>query len=138
MAETKKDPVTVEISWQGDQRFSGTSGALSTTLDGTGSTAPSPMQALAFGLAGCMAIDVVQILTKGRQPLRGLEAKLVADRADEPPRRFVRMALHYVVRGDVSEDAVARAIQLSREKYCSVWHSLRQDIEFTVTHSIER
>ncbi len=130
--------MTVQLSWAGEQRFSAKTGAVSSTLDGTGHSAPSPMHALAFGLAGCMAIDVVQILTKGRHQLQGLDATLDAQRAPEPPKRFVSMALHYRIRGDIPENAVVRAIELSRDKYCSVWHSLRQDIEFTVTHTIER
>ncbi len=138
MSETQKPSMTVQLSWTGEQCFTATTGTVSSVFDGTGKSAPSPMHALAFGLAGCMAIDVVQILTKGRHQLRGLDATLAAERAPEPPKRFVTMALHYAVRGDVPEDAVVRAIQLSRDKYCSVWHSLRQDIDFTVTHTIER
>jgi putative redox protein len=91
------------------------------------------MQALGFALAGCMATDVAYMLTKGRHPLRGLRAHLVADRSPEDPHRFVRMTLHITVEGDVPADAVDRAIALSREKYCSVWHSLNHDIDFQVT-----
>ena len=80
-----------------------------------------------------MATDVAHILTKARHPLSGLRAHLVADRSPEDPHRFVRVTLHIMVEGDVPADAVDRAIALSREKYCSVWHSMRQDITFTVT-----
>lgn len=94
------------------------------------------MQALAFGLAGCMAMDVVHILKKGRHDLRGLRADLTGARADEDPRRFTAATLHYTITGDVPSEQVERAIQLSRDKYCSVWHSLRQDIAFDVTFSV--
>ena len=47
------------------------------------------------------------------------------------------MTLHVTVEGDVPADAVERAVALSREKYCSVWHSMRQDIEFTTTHDVQ-
>ncbi len=80
-----------------------------------------------------MSIDVVHILTRGRHPLRGLRSHLTGDRAEDDPHRFTRIALHFVVEGDVPADAVDRAIALSREKYCSVWHSIRQDIELVVT-----
>lgn len=128
--------MTASLSWSGDLRFAATAGSISLTLDSKGAEGPSPMQAVALGLAGCMTIDVVDILTKGRHPLAGLEATFSGDRADEPPRRFVRITLHYVVRGDVPVAAVERAIQLSRDTYCSVWHSMRPDIEFVTTFEV--
>jgi putative redox protein len=78
-----------------------------------------------------MTTDVAYILSKGRYPLRALRSHMVADRAPEDPHRFTRITLHMTVDGDVPGEAVDRAIALSREKYCSVWHSMRQDIEFT-------
>ena len=106
------------------------------TLDSAGIAGPSPVQALGFALAGCMTMDVAYILTKGRQPFHALRSHLVADRAPEDPHSIVRMHLHVTVEGDVPADAVARAIALSNEKYCSVWHSMRQDIVFTTTHEV--
>ena len=106
------------------------------TLDSAGLAGPSPVQAIGFALAGCMTMDVAYILTKGRQPFRALRSHLVADRAQEEPHRIVSMALHVTVEGDVAPDAVARAMALSHEKYCSVWHSMRQDIAFTMTHEV--
>lgn len=117
--------------------LSGASGNATITLDSAGVAGPSPVQALAFGLAGCMTMDVAYILTKGRQPFRALRSHLVADRAPEEPHRIVRMHLQVTVEGDVPADAVARAISLSYEKYCSVWHSMRQDIVFTTSHDVQ-
>ena len=94
------------------------------------------MQALGFALAGCMTVDVTHILTRGRHPLRALKSQLIADRSDDDPHRFVRVRLHFEIEGDVPADAVARAIALSHDTYCSVWHSMRQDIEFTTTYEI--
>ena len=91
---------------------------------------------MVVALAGCMAIDVVDIVTKGRHDLRGLSATLTANRAAEPPRRFVAVALHFVVTGEVPEAAVERALQLSRDKSCSVWQTLRQDIPFATTYEV--
>ncbi len=80
-----------------------------------------------------MSIDVVDILLKGRHPVGPLRARLSADRAQDAPHRFVRVSLDFTVGGDVPAEAVDRAIALSRDKYCSVWHSMRQDIPFTIT-----
>jgi putative redox protein len=95
------------------------------------------MQALAFALAGCMAMDVVHVLKKGRHDMRGLKADLRGERASDDPRRFTSIELKYTVTGDVPSDAVDRAIQLSRDKYCSVWHSMRQDITLNVSFTIQ-
>jgi putative redox protein len=97
---------------------------------------PSPVDALAAALAGCMTTDVTDILLKGRHALRGLTSRFSADRALEDPHRFVRATLHLDVLGDVPGLAVERAIALSRDKYCSVWHSMRPDIEFLTTYDI--
>ncbi|PYQ99171.1 MAG: hypothetical protein DMF95_02285 [Acidobacteria bacterium] len=129
----RKPPTVVDLTWVGDLKFSGASGTASMMLDSAGVAGPSPVQALGFALAGCMATDVAHILAKGRHPLRGLRAHLIADRSQEDPHRFVRVTLHITVEGDVPADTVERAIALSREKYCSVWHSMRNDIAFTVT-----
>lgn len=139
-----KPPVLVNLSWDGDLRFrvepvpSG-GGATPPPLvfDGAGQAGPSPVTALAGALAGCMAIDLALMLTKGRHPVRDIQARLEATRADAEPRRLVSARLHFRVLGDVPPGAVERAIALSREKYCSVWHSLRSDIEFQVTCEIE-
>ena len=83
-----------------------------------------------------MTIDVVHILTRGRHPLRALRSHLVAERAQDDPHRFVRVTLHVTVEGGVPRDAIERAIALSRDRYCSVWHSMRQDIDFQVTFDV--
>jgi putative redox protein len=129
-------PVTLRLDWAGDLRFTGQADGVGLVLDGDKTAGPSPVQALAFALAGCMAADVVDILRKGRLPLRGLETRLTAHRAAEPPRRLLAVALHFTVTGDVPPDRVERAIALSRERYCSVWHSLRPDIDFTTSFDI--
>jgi putative redox protein len=131
-----KPPTVVDLTWVGDLTLSGTSDKASMTLDSAGIAGPSPVQALGFALAGCMTMDVAHILTKGRQPFRALRSHLVADRAPNDPHHIVRMHLHVTVEGDVPADAVARALALSHEKYCSVWHSMRQDIVFTTTHDV--
>jgi putative redox protein len=131
-----KPPTTVELIWEHDLVLAGRSGDVKMTLDSASVEGPSPMQALAFGLAGCMAMDVVHVIKKGRHDLRGLKADLVGTRAPEDPRRFTSIELKYTITGGVPNEVIERAIQLSRDKYCSVWHSMRQDIELTVSHSV--
>jgi putative redox protein len=124
------------MEWEGDLRFRGRAGERALELDGDSRAAVSPVEALALSLAGCMASDVVHILVKGRAELKGLTARLVAERAPEEPRRLVSVDLRFSVRGDVPASKVERAIALSREKYCSVWHSLRRDIAFTTSFEV--
>ena len=131
-----KPPTTLELVWEHDLVFGGRSGDVQMTLDSASLAGPSPMQTLAFALAGCMSMDVVHVLTKGRHDLRGLRADLTGQRAPDEPRRFTAITLHLTITGDVPPDKVERAIDLSREKYCSVWHSMRQDIELTVTYKL--
>jgi putative redox protein len=131
-----KPPTVVELFWEHDLVFSGTSGTTSMTLDSASAEGPSPMQALGFALAGCMAMDVVHVLKKGRHDLRGLKVALVGERAQDEPRRFTNVALRFTITGDVPDAPIQRAIDLSREKYCSVWHSLRRDLALQVTFTV--
>ena len=131
-----KPPVSAELVWLEELRFGATIGSSALVVDGKGAEGPSPVQLLVTGLAGCMAIDVVDIITKGRHKLTGLRAMLTAERAQEPPRRITRAAIHFHIHGDVPAAAAERAISLSHDKYCSVWHSMRQDIELSTTFEI--
>ena len=129
-------PLEVELSWEGGQRFLGRAGTNEVLLDGDATAGPTPVQALALALAGCMATDVVHILTKGRHEPRALRAHLEAERAEGEPKRIRAVRLRFAVTGDVPPDKVERAIALSRKKYCSVWHSLRQDIAFETAFTV--
>jgi len=131
-----KAPTTLELIWEHDLVLSGTSGEAKLTLDSAGVAGPSPVQALGFALAGCMGMDLVHILRKGRHDLRGLKVELVAERADDDPHRITRVEMKYTITGDVPKDQVQRAIDLSRDKYCSVWHSMREDITLDATFTV--
>ena len=132
-----KAPTSLELVWEHDLVFAGNSGEASMVLDSAGVVGPSPVQALAFALAGCMGMDVVHILRKGRHDLRGLKIALIGERAQEDPHRITSLKLEFYITGPVPRDQIQRAIDLSHEKYCSVWHSMRQDItldtRFTVS-----
>lgn len=137
MTETPKPNFTLSLAWQGGERFSGTSdGGVSMTMDGKREAGPSPVQAVAFALAGCMGIDVVDMIEKGRFPLKSLVCDMGVFRSGGIPNKIVGVNLHFVVTGDVPEDRLARAIELSREKYCSVWHSLNPAIDFKTSFAV--
>ena len=131
-----KAPTTLELIWEHDLVFNGRSGESSMVLDSAGQAGPSPVQALALALAGCMGMDVVHVLRKGRLDLHGLKISLTADRAQEDPHRITAVTIDFTVTGNVAKEQVQRAIDLSHKKYCSVWHSMRQDIGFTTTISL--
>jgi len=99
MAWSPTPPLTLDLTWQGGMRFTGTSGAASIALDGASKSAPTPVQALAFSLAACMSIDLVQILTKGRHGLKALRAHLEGKRRDVEPRHFTAIRLHFALIG---------------------------------------
>lgn len=82
--------------------------------------APRPMEMLLAGAGGCTSYDVIAILRKARQEITGCEVKLTAERANEDPKVFTRIQLHFVVKGKgLKPETVERAIKLSAEKYCS-------------------
>jgi putative redox protein len=122
------------LRWTGDGlAFSGQIGSgPPATLDGKSKTGPSSMEHLLLGLMGCMSIDVLLVLQKGRVRVTSLETLAETERAPEPPKHFTRVRLTFVLDGPAPEDRpkVDRAIMLSKEKYCSVLHSLREDLVF--------
>jgi putative redox protein len=130
--------VEASLEWEGGTRLAGRTGGGAVALDWDGKEAMSPVQALAVALASCMAADVAIILTRGRQPLRRLAVRIVGERAASEPRRLLRADIRFDLAGDVPDDKVARAIALSRETYCSVWHSLARDIELATSFVVDR
>lgn len=124
-----KPPEVVTLDWTGeDLGFVGRRNGLVTPIDGHGETGPNPVALLLESIAGCMASDIVDILRKGRQDLRGLTIEIEADRMEEPPRYIHSIRFVIRVAGDVEEAKARRAVELSFRTYCSVWHSLRDDL----------
>lgn len=124
------EALDINLSWMGNLQFQATnSHRVSIALDGDSSNGVSPMEALLAALSSCMAADVVAILQKMRLDLKSLTVVASGDRNPEPPRFFRRIHLTFSVRGDIPADRLEHAIKLSFERYCSVFHSLRQDIQ---------
>ena len=128
-----KTTTVVGLEWEEGLRFTARHKGNTWTLDGRNEAGPGPVVALASALAGCMAIDLVHILTKGRHKVAALQAEFTGQRADTDPKRLTRVDLVFKVKTAAPIEAVERAIDLSREKYCSVWQSMRQDIEFVTS-----
>lgn len=98
--------------------------------------APRPMELLLAGTGGCTAFDVVLILKKGRHDVSGCEVSLAAERAETEPKIFTKIHFHFRVSGKaLKPEAVARAIELSKEKYCSASIMLGKTAE--ITHDFE-
>ena len=98
--------------------------------------APRPMEMLLAGAGGCTSFDVVSILKKGRHAITGCEVSLQAERAATDPKVFTRIHFHFKVSGKrLKPEAVARAIELSSEKYCSA--SIMLGKTAAITHDFE-
>jgi len=99
---------------------------------------PRPMELLLMGMGGCTAIDVVNILQKARQDLRGCELQIDAERADNDPKVFTTIRVHFILTGNnLSAKHVERAIHLSAEKYCSASIMLGKTAQISHTFEIQ-
>ena len=128
--------------WQHDMTFEGkTTTGHSIVIDAVppagSDNGPKPVELLLTALAGCTAMDVLSILQKKREPLQGLEVYVAGTRADEHPRVYRDIEVVYRVRGNVSPEAVAHAIELSETKYCGVSAMLRPTANITTRYEIE-
>lgn len=114
------------VQWAGEALFLGESGSGHALVmdgppeNGGRNLGVRPMEMLLLGLGGCSNFDVVSILKKSRQAVESCEVFLDAERADEEPKVFTRIRMHFVVKGrGLKEAQVKRAVDLSAEKYCS-------------------
>ena len=130
----------IELTWASGQRFDATDASGSSlTLDGNTKSGFSPTEALLSSFAACMGIDVVVILERMRVGFEGLSITVDGERVAEAPRYFNRIRLRFRIRGDVPRAKAERAVKLSFDKYCSVFHTLRNDIDIdTVIELVEQ
>src|SRR5438105_12600237 len=124
------------LVWRGDLEFANGADSPGIELHSSTPGVVSPTQALGYAVMACMAMDVVHVLQKGRHDLRAMTVTFEGTRAQEHPRRYTAIHLHFDLTGDVPDAAVTRAIELSRTTYCSVSNSLRPDIDFTTTFTV--
>ena len=130
---------TATVKWISGKQFIGIdstnhSVVLSTPDEGVGI---KPSDLLLIAVASCTAVDVVEILAKKRMLLDHLEISCTGEQDQNPPWTFRKIHLRYIVGGkDLTEKAIAQAIQLSKEKYCSVAATVRATAEITTEFEI--
>ena len=106
--------------------------------DGGNGAASSPMELMLMSVASCSAMDVISILKKRRVENLQLEIEIEAERREEYPRIFTDIHLKYIVTGkDIKEKDVARAIQLSEDKYCSVMAMVKNTAKMTSEYVVK-
>lgn len=125
---------------RGNRQFVATTGSEHHILldDAAGATGPKPIELVAAGLAGCTAFDVITILRqKYHQKVTGYEVRVEADQAERPPQVFTNVRIHHIVTGhEIDATALAQAIQLSEQKYCSVGAMVKQTAALQTTYEV--
>ncbi|SEM64602.1 putative redox protein [Mesobacillus persicus] len=130
----------LKVKWNGKMAFSGASpSGHEMKMDaaaeiGGENSGPRPTELLLNAVAGCTGIDIISILQKMRLEPTSFQMDVSGSRADDHPKRFTEIHIHYSLEGELPDDKVVRAIQLSKDKYCSVSHSLNANI--TASYSI--
>lgn len=129
---------SMEVAWEGGQRFrGGRPGGPTLRVDGEREAAPGPVDAVIVALVACSGIDVVEILNKRRTPATRLDVQARFARAAQAPRRITAVRLYFRVATDSAAHHVERAVELSVQKYCSVVHSLKEDIDLSWEVEVE-
>jgi putative redox protein len=127
----------VGVVWKGGWTFdAGKLGAPAVHIDGKSKEGPSPPEVLLSALATCVAIDVVEMLTKRKTPAASIDISVIAERSGDSPRRVTRAHLAFRITGaGIDHTQTMRAIELSVTRYCTVRDSM--DPEMPVTWSLE-
>ena len=128
------------VAYAGDEFFIGippSGRAQVIDTKGDRRAAPSPLEMLLVSVAACTAADVISILLKKRQDVTDYKVEVTGQRKEEHPRAFTAFHINHIVHGrNVSEKAVADAIELSDTKYCSVAATVRPTAKITTSYEI--
>jgi putative redox protein len=138
--KAKINPSTkAQLTWSRDLVFTGTTPqGYELDFDADSQWGCKPTEALLMALGGCMAIDIVSILKKMRMDVRALRIDITGERNPEPPQYFKEVEMTLRLAGqNLDSRRIERAIALSREKYCSVYNSLRPDLGLRVLYTLE-
>ena len=128
------------VRYAGDELFIGippSGNAVTMDVKGDRKAAPTPVELLLVSVAACTAADVISIMLKKRQDVTDYNVEVTGDRVEDHPRKFTKFHIHHIVHGrNVSEQALAHAIELSDTKYCSVAATVRPTAEITTSYEI--
>lgn len=130
---------TATVKWAGGEQFLAelpSGHAVPIDANREHNSAPGPMEFMLAALGSCTATDIVLVLAKKRQRLDSLEIVIQGDRAKEPPTAWVKLEILYRMRGQITDEAAKRAIQLSLDKYCGAAATLRKTAELSFRYEI--
>lgn len=136
--------MSFEVEWRNDMLFEGVTPTghritMDTTKEHGGrDSAPSPMQLVLLALGGCTGMDVISILRKMKDLPRKFYMEIESERAEEHPKVYKKTKVRYIFIGDVQEEHVRKAIELSQQKYCSVSAILRGVGEVEYSYEIRK
>ncbi|HLW83215.1 MAG TPA: OsmC family protein [Candidatus Acidoferrales bacterium] len=130
---------TATVKWVGGEQFLAelpSGHAVPIDSNREHNSAPGPMEFMLAALGSCTATDIVLVMAKKRQRLDSLEIVIQGERAKEPPTVWVKLEILYRMRGQISDEAAKRAIQLSLDKYCGAAATLRKTAELSFRYEI--
>ena len=136
----KINPVNkASLTWDKDLIFLGrTPRGFELDFDAEAQWGCIPTESLLLSIAGCLAIDVVSFVTKMKAKILKFKVDIVGERNPTPPQYYTKVDMVLHISGEnITPKKLDRAISLSQEKYCSVYHSLRKDLKVNVTYAIE-
>ena len=127
------------LTWDKDLLFLGrTPRGFELDFDAEAQWGCIPTESLLLSVAGCLAIDVVSFVTKMKAKITKFKIDIAGERNPTPPQYYTRIDMTLHIAGeDITPKKLDRAISLSQEKYCSVYHSLREDLKVNITYHIE-
>jgi putative redox protein len=130
---------TASLTWDKDLVFLGrTPRGFELDFDAEAQWGCIPTESLLLSIAGCLAIDVVSFVTKMKATITKFRIDISGERNPTPPQYYTKIDMALIVGGEnITPKKLDRAISLSQEKYCSVYHSLRKDLKVNVTYTIE-
>jgi len=130
---------TASLTWDKDLIFLGrTPRGFELDFDAEAQWGCIPTESLLLSVAGCLAIDVVSFVTKMKATITKFKIDIAGERNPTPPQYYTKIDMVLQIAGEnITPKKLDRAISLSQEKYCSVYHSLRKDLKVSVTYTIE-
>ncbi len=132
----------VKLKWVEDLKFLAEDGhdhslMIDPGMEGKNGVGMKPMLLVLMALGGCMGGDIVSILRKKRVDLKGFEVELEGERAAEHPKPWTKVVMRIKARGNVPEEALMRSFELSRDKYCSVFATLKNPPQVSFEVGVE-